>query len=93
MGEVQKGACELALERIRETGKTVWLVVVGEDDIPTPVREAERIARGIPGASLEIIRRAGHVCTAEQPEAVNEVLVRFLEGLNNSSAQPSPATH
>jgi 3-oxoadipate enol-lactonase len=69
------------------------LVVVGEDDIPTPVREAERIARGIPGASLEIIRRAGHICTVERPEAVNEVLVRFLEGLNNSSAQPSPATH
>lgn len=48
----------------------------------------ERIARGIPDAQLEVIPRAGHVCTVEQPDAVNEVLVRFLERQRRRAGQP-----
>lgn len=59
--------------------KIPTLVVVGEEDIPRPVKEAEAMARCIPGADLVVIPKAGHICTLEQPERVNEVLNTFLE--------------
>ena len=54
------------------------LVVVGEQDIPTPVGRAKRIAEKIPGARLEIIPDAGHLCTVEEPDAVNSAIEKFL---------------
>jgi len=55
------------------------LVVVGEDDKAKPVAEARRLAAAIPGARLEIIPRGGHLCTIEEPDAVNAVLGPFLD--------------
>jgi 3-oxoadipate enol-lactonase len=46
------------------------VVVVGEDDPSTPPDHAELIARGIPGAKLEIVRAAAHLVNVEQPDAV-----------------------
>ena len=54
------------------------LVLVGEKDQPTPPFRARRIAAGIPGAQLDIIPGAGHLCTIEDPDAVNAALDRFL---------------
>lgn len=54
------------------------LVVVGQDDKPQPVFRARQIADGIPGAELTIIPDAGHLSTVDNPEAVNEALVRFF---------------
>ena len=54
------------------------LVLVGEEDRATPPFRARRIAAGIPGAQLEIIPGAGHLCTVEEPAAVNAALDRFL---------------
>ena len=54
------------------------LVVVGERDRAKPPAEARRLAEAIPGARLEVIPRGGHLCTIEEPEAVNEVLTAFL---------------
>jgi pimeloyl-ACP methyl ester carboxylesterase len=58
--------------------KTPTLVIVGEHDVPTPVERAKRIAEKIPGAELEIIPEAGHICTIEEPIAVNSVIENFL---------------
>jgi 3-oxoadipate enol-lactonase len=55
------------------------LVMGGEDDAPTPVSELERLARGIRGAELKIVSRAGHFAAFEQPEEVGRVLREFLE--------------
>jgi 3-oxoadipate enol-lactonase len=55
------------------------LVVVGEQDVSTPPAKAKLLAQAIPDARLERIPRAGHLCTVEQPEAVNRVLLEFLE--------------
>lgn len=55
------------------------LVLGGEDDAPSPVSELERMARGIRGAELKIIPRAGHLAALEQPEAVGAALREFLE--------------
>lgn len=55
------------------------LVVVGADDRPQPVPRAQEIADGIEGAELAVIPDAGHLSTVDAPEAVNEILVSFLD--------------
>jgi pimeloyl-ACP methyl ester carboxylesterase len=55
------------------------LVLGGEDDAPSPVSEMERMARGIRGAELKIVRRAGHFAAFEQPEEVGRLVREFLE--------------
>jgi pimeloyl-ACP methyl ester carboxylesterase len=54
------------------------LVMAGEYDMGTPVEKAKRIAEKIPGARLEIIPDAGHICTVEEPETVNSAINGFL---------------
>ena len=55
------------------------LVLGGEDDLPSPPAELERMAKSIPGADLKIIPRAGHMATFEQPEEVGRLVRDFLE--------------
>jgi 3-oxoadipate enol-lactonase len=54
------------------------LVIVGADDVPTPVAKGRRIAERIPGARFEIVPEAGHSSTVEQPEAIRTLLRDFL---------------
>ena len=58
--------------------ETPTLLVVGEEDVAQPVFRAKRIAEQIPGATLSVIPHAGHLCTVEEPAAVNAVLKEFL---------------
>jgi len=55
------------------------LVVVGEKDRAKPLAEGQRLAKAIPGAGFEVIPHGGHLCTIEEPAAVNAVLVPFLD--------------
>jgi pimeloyl-ACP methyl ester carboxylesterase len=55
------------------------LVLGGEDDAPSPVAELEKMARGIAGAELRIVRRAGHFAAFEQPQEVGPMVRDFLE--------------
>ena len=55
------------------------LVVVGADDPGTPPAMSEVIAAAIPGARLEIIASASHLCCIEQPEIFNRLVIDFLE--------------
>ncbi len=59
------------------------LVLVGDADRATPVSRARRIADGIPGATLDVVRGAGHLSTVEQPELTTLAVESFLarEGL------------
>jgi 3-oxoadipate enol-lactonase len=57
------------------------LVVVGSEDVLTPPRDAESMAKAIPGAKLARIEAAGHLAPLEQPEAFNRHLALFLAGL------------
>lgn len=54
------------------------LVIVGSEDVATPLAKAERIAAAIPGARLEVLPGVGHVSTLEAPAAVNDLLLPFL---------------
>jgi 3-oxoadipate enol-lactonase len=53
-------------------------VIVGEDDEITPVGEAQIMARGIPGARMELVPDAGHLPNLENPQSFNSLLAGFL---------------
>jgi pimeloyl-ACP methyl ester carboxylesterase len=55
------------------------LVLGGEDDLPSPVAELQKLAAGIRGAEFKIIARAGHLAALEQPAEVGRVVRAFLE--------------
>lgn len=60
------------------------LVIVGEEDVPTPVKEARAMHERIPGSRLEVIAQAGHLANLERPAAFNHVLTEFLVSLTAS---------
>lgn len=55
------------------------LVVVGADDVATPVAKAEAMHALIPGSRLEIVPDAGHSSTIEQPDALSDLLETFID--------------
>ena len=60
------------------------LIVVGEEDVPTPVAEARAMHERIAASRLEVIAGAGHLSNIERPAAFNHVLTEFLVALTYS---------
>ncbi|CAN5593318.1 alpha/beta fold hydrolase [soil metagenome] len=58
------------------------LIIVGEEDALTPVKESRAMHAAIAGSRLEVIPGAGHVSNLEKPAAFNHVLGEFLNALN-----------
>jgi pimeloyl-ACP methyl ester carboxylesterase len=54
------------------------LVLCGEEDTLTPPAEAEVLARGIAGARLVTIPKAGHLSNLENPAVFGQALAGFL---------------
>ena len=54
------------------------LVVVGDEDVLTPPKQAEMLRDGIAGSRLEVIAGTGHVPCLERPAAFNLVLGEFM---------------
>jgi pimeloyl-ACP methyl ester carboxylesterase len=80
MAAMQRGMAERSDSIATLAGIDVpTLVLGGEDDTPAPVSELERLARGIRGAELKIVRRAGHFAAFEQPDEVGRLVREFLE--------------
>jgi pimeloyl-ACP methyl ester carboxylesterase len=57
------------------------LVIVGDEDELTPPAQARAVADAVPGASLVVIRSAGHLPTMERPVETTDAIRAFLEGL------------
>jgi pimeloyl-ACP methyl ester carboxylesterase len=57
------------------------LVVVGDEDVITPVADARAMHEGIPASRLEILRQAGHLSSVERPASFNTVMSEFLASL------------
>jgi pimeloyl-ACP methyl ester carboxylesterase len=70
------------MERIKEIDLPS-LVIVGQDDVMTPVRYAEYLGRELKNAEVVVVPNSGHFVTLEQPEAVNAAVAQFLERLDN----------
>jgi len=73
-GVIDRAGVHDELSRI--TART--LVVVGDEDVATPLAKAEKIASAIPGATLVQIPRAGHSSPVEEPAAVTAAIEQFL---------------
>ncbi|MGH9117773.1 MAG: alpha/beta fold hydrolase [Acidimicrobiales bacterium] len=59
--------------------KVPTLVVVGSQDILTPVGDSEELAELIPGAELVVIRGAAHGLMVEAFRPFNEAVLEFLD--------------
>ncbi|HEY1263525.1 MAG TPA: alpha/beta fold hydrolase [Terriglobales bacterium] len=60
------------------------LVVVGGEDVLSPVADAEQMRSGIAGAQMQVVPRAGHFAIWEQPEAVGKALRQFVDVLHGA---------
>jgi pimeloyl-ACP methyl ester carboxylesterase len=56
------------------------LVLCGREDQSTPLALHEEIAALIPGATLVVVERCGHLSTMERPDEVSAALRRWLVG-------------
>ncbi len=56
------------------------VIVVGEQDVLTPVKVSQEMHEGIAGSRLEVIPDCGHLSTMECPGAVNAILRSWLAG-------------
>jgi 3-oxoadipate enol-lactonase len=57
------------------------LVIVGDEDELTPPAQAKAMAEAIPGASLVVVRSAGHLTPLERPAETTDAILAFLAGL------------
>ncbi len=62
------------LPRIKQK---VWLLC-GDADGWSPVSQHRDMQQLLPRAELRVIANAGHMCTMEQPEAVNDALLEWM---------------
>ena len=77
------GALEALLERPDSTSTLATiavptLIVVGEDDVLTPTKEARAMHSLIYASRIEVLGQAGHLSSIERPAAFNAVLNEFL---------------
>jgi pimeloyl-ACP methyl ester carboxylesterase len=54
--------------------RTKTLVIVGEQDVITPVAMSQTIVDGIPNATLKVLPNAGHMANLEAAEAFNDAI-------------------
>jgi pimeloyl-ACP methyl ester carboxylesterase len=64
------------------------LIVVGENDNTTPRHYSEKMRELIKDSSLAIIPNCGHLPHLEVPDLFNNLLLRFLEGVERRAGQP-----
>lgn len=57
------------------------LIIVGDEDVLTPVKDARAMHLAIPGSRMEVIAGAGHVSNMERPATFNHILSEFLVSL------------
>lgn len=57
------------------------LIIVGQDDVATPVEQSRKMQAAIAGSDMITIPGAGHSSPIETPDAVTQVMVPFLDRL------------
>ena len=59
------------------------LIIVGCEDVVTPPAVAAQMALAMPRCELVEIEQAGHLACLEQPDAVNDAMLRWLKLVNS----------
>lgn len=74
------------------------LLIWGQHDARSPLTVARRFEEAIPGSTLVVIERAGHLSHLERPERVNEALRAFCRAhppgageVREGGSRPGPA--
>jgi 3-oxoadipate enol-lactonase len=82
VAQVQRGMAERpdSMDTLQTINVPV-LLVSGDEDILTGVREAELMRQHIPGSYLRVIPKAGHYSPWEQPQEAGKLLRQFLDGI------------
>ncbi len=62
------------------------LVIWGEEDAYLPAAYAERQRDAFPAADVHVLPASGHWPFADSPEAVERLLLEYLEGAARSTA-------
>lgn len=65
------------MDRVQEM-KVPTLVIVGTEDVMTPVKYAQYLANKIPGSKLVIIEGATHSVATEKPDEVNKAIGEWM---------------
>ncbi|HEV3113316.1 MAG TPA: alpha/beta fold hydrolase [Candidatus Binataceae bacterium] len=71
------------------TVTTPTLVVVGAEDILTPVEQSAEIARLIPGAKLQVLPRGGHGMALEYTSDTVRAIRAFLTAKSRATVRPA----
>ncbi len=58
------------------------LIVVGSEDVVTPVKDAEAMKERIRGAQLSVIPEAGHLSSLEAPEVFSTTITTWVASLH-----------
>lgn len=58
--------------------KVPTLIIWGENDTETPLKEGKLIAKSIPGARLEVIKNTGHFLFLEKPDKFIKLVKEFV---------------
>jgi 3-oxoadipate enol-lactonase len=56
------------------------LVLVGEEDVLTPIWYSHELVNAIPKAQMFVVPRAGHALSVERPAVFNALALTFLQG-------------
>ena len=64
---------------LRTLAKVPTLIACGAEDLITPAEHSEAMAAVLPKSELVIVGGAGHLVQLEQPEAIDDALVRLVE--------------
>jgi pimeloyl-ACP methyl ester carboxylesterase len=66
-------------EGLRTLKNVPTLIACGDRDLLTPADYSEAMAAALPKSELVIVPGAGHLVQLEQPEVIDEALVRLVE--------------
>jgi pimeloyl-ACP methyl ester carboxylesterase len=82
VAQVQRGMAERADSvATLNTIDVPTLLVTGDEDILTGIKEADLMRQHISGSELRVIPKAGHYSPWEQPEEAGKLFRRFLDGI------------
>jgi 3-oxoadipate enol-lactonase len=82
IAQVQRGMAERAdsADTLKAINVPV-LIVTGDEDVMTGIKEAEFMRQHIAGSHMQVIAKAGHYSPWEQPQSAGPLLRNFLDGL------------
>ena len=66
-------------EGLTTLAKVPTLIACGDEDLLTPMEYSQDMADALPKSELVIVEGAGHLVQLEQPEVIDDALVRLVE--------------